>query len=178
MQQKDPVQADLVWQRKVRNGRYIYEDYLEAIQKTKVIGYTYLLIGIIYLGSTLAFGESLPHTLITLLMGLSLLFVHHLYGYDRKGIAILVAAVYVSLVFVEYILFGLPDLLVPDLEDSIIFEMVDAITIISLANAISPLLYFALKVALLYPLFVIIYQERKVKTIPRSIQKKIGVPMD
>ena len=167
------MEIDLEKQRKIRNGRYVFEDYLESIEKTKIIGFVCMFLGIVYLFSTLLInGSSLSHSILSLLIGICILLAPKLFSFEQNSIVILITITYLFSIIVEYFLFGLPDRLVPGLGE---FGNNKVINIITMINDISPLVYFGLKLIISLLFFKVIYFSRKVKELPNDIKNLLGI---
>lgn len=173
MKNLNQTKEEKLKQRKIRNGKYVYEDYLESINKTKIIGYVCLLFGAFYLLSTLFLGgTSLPHSIVSILIGLFILVGQRIVSYEESSVVILIACGYIFFTLMEYFLFGLPNRLIPGLGE---FRDRKLVNIITLANDVSPLIYFGVKFTMSYLLFKVIFMDRKVKELSKDVKDAIGI---
>lgn len=166
-------ESEIIRQRKIRNGRYVYEDYIESIEEIKKIGYVNLILGGLYLISVFFLGDiNLSHSMISLLIGFSILFALKIFSFEQNSIVISIMTLYLFIVIMEYFIFGLPSQLIPGLG---VFGNGKLLSLITFANSLSPLLYFGLKIVISYLFLMILINENKVSNLPKNIKNSIGL---
>ncbi|MEZ5041753.1 MAG: hypothetical protein R2828_17795 [Saprospiraceae bacterium] len=158
--------------RELRIGKYKYEDYLEAVQKLRLIGFGFLFLGTIFLLSSYSFrAASLPHAVTSLFGGAFVLLVYKSVSWDRLQNIYVGIGVFLLAILLEYLAFGLPDPVIPRLGEIGNRVYVNFITI---TNSVSPLIYFGAKVAFSYLFFMVWYTRSQVEKMPLQIRRRLG----
>lgn len=156
---------ELKLNREVIKAKYQIKDFEEAINKTVVSGLLLILIGLVYLVSTFIFGAfNLPTALICIVGGGILIVARKLVNWDEIEQIYAIITVAAFMILLEFIAFGLPDLLIPP-RGSTTFVI----------NAISPLIYLIAKpVILFFPIILTLIHKLKKDKIPNQIKEKLS----
>ncbi len=160
-------------ERRLRNSRYIYEDFVDASKKLKTLGVAYTLIGLIYGGTVLVLqADSLFHALISIIVGGLFFFLAGLVDWHRRFHILAGLVIGLVLIAAEFMLLGYPDRLVPGFGE---FRGRKFINIGTILNDFSPIFYFVLKLGLLYPFVLMLNQYKKVQQIPEEVKKALRI---
>ena len=167
-----PANEAVIKDRNLRNAKYIFQDFLESIEQIKTVGYIHILFGGLLLLSYFIFGgNSWSQAILSLFVGVVLFQLSTSSSLKQRSTIILIATVYLLVVISEFLLLGLPDKLIPHLGE---FESVKFINIVTIANDLTPVLYFGIKLALVYYFVKVLFSEKKVSQLSSEMKMKVG----
>ena len=180
-------QAKMIRERKIRQARYLLEDFKQGIQKLKRSSLGFIILGFLwiipaYFGGVGNYG----HVLASLGVGIGLFFLadSQIEWQETRNIIIGIIA-FLSAILLEFILLGIPYRIIPiEMASPQVLQMIDAIgnskvglfgSIILALNYISPSLYFLLKICLVAPFFIALYYKTKIDRLSDVVKHQAGI---
>lgn len=159
--------------RKLRQARYLYEDFRESISKLRVIGYIGLFFSLLlFLSAGLLAADSYLNAVFSLALGLSILLSPQLLDLEEKSMIYFLLLAYFGVIAVEFLAVGLPDQLIPTLSE---YGQTRIINIVTIFNDLTPLLYYGVRIGIGYLFFRVLMYKREVDQLPAELKGRLNI---
>jgi hypothetical protein len=166
-------QDQLRQERKIKQARYLLEDFQDATKKFGTVGIVTILLGGILLLSSLIFGaNSIPQGMLSIIIGGAIFVLSPKIEWFRTMNLYSAVGIYLAIVLAEFFILGLPDRIIPGLGET---ARRKAVNVITLANDITPWLYIGIKATLVYPTLMALNYRNKMESISSVIKQKVGI---
>ncbi len=164
-------QASLIHKRRVIDASYLKQELESTFGNLTTVGIAFIILGSILLVlSFILNGNNYNQSLYSLAAGIGTLIYIKLADFHLlKTAALLILGLIVFLI-IEFVILGLPNVLIPNLGRFGDKQMVNVITII---NAIFPWIYYAIKIGFIVIPVKYYVQRRKWEDLPEKIRREI-----
>ncbi len=161
-------QDQLKKERALRNAKFLNEDILDSINKSKYVGYLAIGLGLTWIIVHYFVLTEINYLhLVNIGIGGIVLALISQMDMRNKSLVGLIAAIFLILLLIEFLIFGMPGRLIPNLGETRTHKLINIITI---ANDLTPILYFFLQAFVSYTFFKTIHLLGKWKKLPGSIR--------
>lgn len=162
-----------LYERQLRNVRYAVEDYQTANSRLSTFGLGILILAGIMLFSIFFQAKNIPFFVTSLLYAGMLIAANHYANWTSKKEIYIAMSIAFSFIFFEFLIFGLPDPIVPGLIVVDNYGHRDMgnmkAILIFIFNDGWPFLYFFLKLTTIYAFFALLKAKDKRDSFPENM---------
>ena len=160
-------------ERKIREAKYLYEDFTDSIRKINRAAYILIGLGVLWIVLNITMISFIPsHGVVSVLSGIAILVLKGVFDFKEQQILSIASVGFLVLTILEYLTLGLPSRLLPGLGETNTHKLVNIITLV---NDFSPLLYYAVKIGLSFFLFKALYLGTQVSKLSTDLKRHLGL---
>lgn len=165
--------AQILKERKIREAKYLYEDFTDSIGKINRAGFILIGLGALWAVLNIMMIGALPyHAIVSVLTGIGIIVLKRLFDFKEQQILIIASVGFLVLIILEFLAFGLPNRLLPGLGETRTTKLINVITVV---NDFSPVLYYGIKIGLSFFLFKAIYLGTQVSKLSTDLKRHLGL---